>query len=201
MREGLLQMTKYLAPDAPCIARILADVYGRESTRRVCGGCPACRRAGNSFRSYCPPLPLEYSPKTSPHLVIVTGAPERSGAGATEAWILALRRALGRGMRRLMCRARDRRLVSSWCDKADPDRRWWYRIDTTDTEAPDFGPGEEVVVLHLGSVDENALGLRQGRTLYHVLEDRIPFIDVHGRYPLESDGATVTPFSRWSLVH
>jgi ATP-dependent DNA helicase RecQ len=45
MQDGYQQMVRYTGRDAECIARTLATVYGRNITKRVCGGCPACRRA------------------------------------------------------------------------------------------------------------------------------------------------------------
>jgi ATP-dependent DNA helicase RecQ len=201
MQDGYQQMVRYTGRDAECIARTLATVYGRTVTKRVCGGCPACRRAVKPPFDYCPDLPLDSHPETTPKLVVVTGGPRRASPGALDSWTIAFRRLLDRGVQRFVCRSADRDWLASVLDRADAQRRWWYRIDPTDAEAPDFWPDEVVIVLHLGRVDERALGLRHGRRVDHVIEDRVPITDAHGRYPLESSGASLQPFERWDLVH
>lgn len=199
--EGFRHMRDYTAPNAPCIARILATVYGRVVTTRVCGGCPACRRAGGQPRSFCPDLPLQHHAPTSPSLFVVTGAPTRNTRSANDVWTRVLRRLLETGRRRFLCRSADREWLASILERADALRRWWYRIDPTDGEAPDFWPEEILVVLHFGTVDQQGLTLRQGRRVDHVLETRCIITDAQGHYPLESSGASLMPFERWDLVH
>lgn len=200
MADGFVQMSNYTASGASCIGRILATVYGRDVTRRVCSGCPACRREKKD-RSWCPELPFERHPITSPQLTIVTGAPTRSAPHATEAWTATFRRLLERHHRRFLCRSSDREWLNAALDRSDVRRRWWYRIDPTDSEAPDFWPDEVLIVLHFGSVDQRALELRHGSRIYHVVENRCPLTDAQGHYPLESSGASLVPFERWDLVH
>lgn len=204
MKDELAQMVRLLAKDAPCFSWRFATVYGRESTIRVCGGCPACRAAGREPRpaDRCPELEVPPVSDTQPMLQVVTEAPPREGAASDGAWTTALRKILSSSRaRRFLCRAEDREWLQGLLDRADQNRKWWYRIDTTEGGRVRLGCDEVAVVFHGRHRDEPALELKQGKVIHHVFEDGAALLDSSGRWPLESEGATRCKFGGWDLVH
>ena len=204
MKSELAQMVGLLATDAPCFSWSFATVYGREATIRVCGGCPACRAAGRAPRpaDRCPDLEVPPVPDAKPELQVVTEAPAREGSASDAAWVTALRRILSSSRaRRFLCRAEDREWLQRLLDRADQNRKWWYRIDATEGGRVRVGRDEVAVVFHGKHRDQSALDLRQGKVLHHVFEDGAALLDSSGHWPLESEGARLCKFGGWDLVH
>lgn len=204
MKEELAQMVALLAKDSPCFSWRFASVYGRNSTIRVCGGCPPCRAAGRKPRpaERCPELEVPELADAHPALHVVTDAPARGGTGSDGAWTAALRKILGTSRaRRFLCRTEDREWLQRLFDRADQHRKWWYRIDTTEGRRVRLGPDEVAVVFHGRHRDEPALEMAQGKAIHHVFEDGASLLDSSGRWPLEIEGATRCTFGGWDLVH
>ncbi len=204
MKEELAQMVGLLAKDSPCFSWRFASVYGRSSTIRVCGGCPPCRVAGRKPRpaDRCPELEAAELAGTRPVFQIVTEAPALVGQASDRVWTEKLRKVLSNARaRRFLCSMGDRGRLQGLLDRADPHRKWWYRIDTTEGGLGRIGPDEVVVVFHGQRRDEAALDLAKGQAIHHIFEDGATLLDSNGRWPLESEGATRCSFGGWDLVH
>ncbi|WP_437310796.1 DEAD/DEAH box helicase [Sorangium sp. So ce388] len=202
LREGNVQMDQILRGDR-CIGRILRDVYGRSSTHPVCGGCPACRRNRRATVP-CPPLPLPEPAAAAPTFTVITNAPDAMRSMDRHEWTRMFRALIRKGIRRFMCAETDHQALLELCNDADPDRIYMYRLDALgDTETPFLvSPEETVVALHVDRVLDRALAFRICRSIIHVLGRRVrSYLDIHGRYPLESDGASCVEYGSWDIVH
>jgi ATP-dependent DNA helicase RecQ len=188
MREGLNQMLAYATGEKP-ICRLLSRLYGPE-TERVCGGCPRCRQGGRE-PGYSPPLLVPEGEKTCPTRYIVTGAPHPEKTA----------RAFDRLIRTILDQHRARRflvdeahypLVLARMERAlGASASTLYRVDPVPLASSGIrlAPEENAVVFHINSLSPRALRVRQGHEIAHVLTAGTEYLDVNGRYPLESEGA------------
>lgn len=194
LRRGLEQMDQVLAGER-CMRLLLREVYGRETTQGTCGGCRACRQEAEDF--FCPELRVVPRRNPSAPVVVVSGAPDPSGAG----WISAFRTWLDRGLRRFACAPEERERLLALCKRADQQSRWLYRVDPLEPEF-DIGPDEPLVVLHYGKLIQPAFSLRKGAQVIHLVGTGIPMmLDPQGRRPLESEGAALLTYEAWNDVH
>lgn len=201
IEEGSKRMERCIKGTS-CIGRLLRDAYGPDLTQYVCGGCPACRRQGRQDVD-CPSLAVPQRVVTEPAIGIIAQAPDARRPEDLGEWIRMFRMLCTKGVRRFACEGRHRAAVLAACGEADPSGRRRYRIDAVD-EAPAFliAPGDVLVAFHLDEVSASALALRSGRQLFHVLSKGIRgSLDVEGRYPLESAGASIRHYGSWDLVH
>ena len=191
IHEGFERISAFLSRPSKCIAQELALVYGREDTIRVCGGCPECRRTGKApvTSATCAPLAFPRSVPGHPNLLTVSGAPSLGVPGGVEAWKSALRSLVAKnGVRRFLVKPKDHEWIASVFKQADPDARWWYRIDLLDGAPLNANPDETIIVLHGTREDPFGIQMRIGGMLCHVFDASCRLLDADGRYPLESAG-------------
>jgi ATP-dependent DNA helicase RecQ len=191
MREGLDQMLAYATGEKP-ICRLLSRLYGAE-TERVCGGCPRCRK-GVRVAHYSPPLTVAAGTETCPVQRLVAGAPHPEKNA----------RAFDRLLRAVLDQSRARRflvdemhhpLVLSRFNRAlGAAVSTLYRVDPIPAGGGGvrLAPDESAVVFHIDSLSPRALRIRQGREIVHVITAGTAYLDVNGRFPLESEGAQLS---------
>jgi ATP-dependent DNA helicase RecQ len=186
--DGLQQMLAYMSGERP-ICRILQKLYG-SGTQRVCFGCPGCRREGRSF-GYCPKLEFELSFAPHPTHKVITSVPnplQKNGASLlrTKLWqILRHKR-----IRRFACARTHYELMLDLLSKTfretDPDM---YRLDSLPSEPHfDVRPDETIMFFHIGQLTSEALDLRAGKEVIHMICSGVNYLDSNSRYPGEADG-------------
>jgi hypothetical protein len=119
-------------------------------------------------------------------------------------WVRMFRALLHEGVRRFVCAEADHAALLELCKEADPHGRRLYRLDALGQAETPFliSPEDTVVAFHVNRVVERALAFRTCRSIIHILGRRVHrYLDVHGRYPLESDGASCIDYGSWEIVH
>jgi hypothetical protein len=69
-----------------------------------------------------------------------------------------------------------------------------YRVDPIPAAGRDIrlSLNESAVVFHIDSLLPRAFRIRQGREIVHVISAGTAYLDVNGRFPLESEGAKLS---------
>jgi len=191
--QGLMQMLDYINGERP-ICRILQKIYGTE-TQRVCASCPGCRREKRSF-AYCPKLEYEVSATTRPTCTVITEVPnplQKSGAALLRSKLRQIIR-----HKKIICFAcapsnHDLmlNLFAQMFHETDYDL---YRVDSLPSEPPfEIRPDEVIVLLHIGRLNSEALDLRAGEEMVHMICSGVNYLDINGRYPGEAEGWQLYP--------
>lgn len=192
--NGLRQMSEVLNARS-CISHILRSLYGPE-TRRVCGGCPACRRAGTRFIA-CPPLPFPGTVPATPTLGVVLKVPSLFRKQSEEQLVRFIRRAVkDKHIRRFACPEQAHTKLLSVFTRAISanDTLYPYRLDAYRSPV-DFTllPSETLAFFHVGELDNKALDFRGGNRIFHLLGADVRHLDANGRFPLEQQNARLYP--------
>jgi hypothetical protein len=189
--EGLAQVHTYMdaLDDQQSICRILQKLYDC-STRRVCGGCRACRRAGKSFQS-CPHLDFEAHPPGNPPRKVIINIPDPSRNRETPAFRKLLQDLVRyRDIRRFACAPTHQDLILGLFGQAfNENDQYLYRLDSLPTEpAFDLRPDEAIACFHLGGLNQAALDLSLGKEVIHLICAGVNHVDANGRFPGEAAG-------------
>lgn len=193
-KKGFDELCRYM-DGRRCISFHLADLYGREQTARVCGGCQACREKGLRRNRQTPSLSFPGSPPSSPSLTVVTEAPTLD----TNASSLA-RQLLQSGWKRFVCPDSDREAWVREFGEVDRGSSYQYRIDGTGGGLPfRVDEDERLAVLHGRRLLRSALDLRIGQQIVHLVG--ADPVDANGRHVLEAEGARPITWSNWDYVH
>ena len=188
MREGLEQMLAYATGEKP-ICRLLSRLYGPEA-ERVCGGCPRCRRSGRG-PGYSPLLPVTGEAETHPAQRLVAGAPHPEKSTRAFDWLLRTVLDQNRARRFFVDEARYPLVLSRFERALGATASTLYRVDPIPAAGGGvrLSPDESAVIFHIDSLSPRALRIRQGREIVHVMTAGTAYLDVNGRFPLESEGA------------
>jgi hypothetical protein len=69
-----------------------------------------------------------------------------------------------------------------------------YRVDSLPSEPPfEIRPDEVIVLLHIGRLNSEALDLRAGEEMVHMICSGVNYLDINGRYPGEAEGWQLYP--------
>lgn len=196
--EGLAQVQAYLDDQQP-VCRILQKLYDC-STRRVCGGCRACRRAGKSFQS-CPHLDFEAHPPGNPSRQVIINIPDLSRDREALACLKLLRDLVKhRGIRRFACAPRHQDLILGLLGQAfNENDLHLYRLDSLPSEpAFDLHPDEAIACFHVGGLNQAALDFSLGKEVIHLICTGVSHVRADGRFPGEAAGWSFYPgFEYW----
>ncbi|MBS1807637.1 MAG: ATP-dependent DNA helicase RecQ [Acidobacteria bacterium] len=191
--EGLSQVQAYLNGQRP-ICRILQKLYDC-STRRVCGGCRACRREGKSFQS-CPFLDFEAQPTGDPPRKVIIDIPDPLQKRDRPAFLKLLRDLVRqKGIRRFACAPEHQDLILELFSQAfsenDP---YFYRLDYLPSEPIfDLRPDEAIACFHVGGLNREALDFSLGKEVVHLICAGVSYVDVNRRFPGEAAGWVFYP--------
>jgi hypothetical protein len=139
---------------------------------------------------------VEPLPPNNPSINVVVGSPNPFRSDKRREFIKLVRRCVGaKRLRRFVCSLEDLEGLMDLFDEAlslsDPSR---FRLDALDPRHPLRVAAEErVVFFHINTLNEEALGLRYGLEITHLICEGVYSLDIHGRYPLESKGAKLEP--------
>ena len=186
--EGLEQMKICLTGQHP-ICLVLRRLYNLE-TRRVCGGCPGCRRSERMFGE-CPPLEFEVPFATHPKRKIVADFPNPFNEKKKSDFKKLIRKIVEqKQIRRFACEEKFFvKLLEAFGTIFRKDDGQLYRLDVL-IEPENFylSPDETLAFFHFEKLDQKALGFSRGREIFHFLSSGVDFIDAAGKHPGESDG-------------
>lgn len=192
LRAGLDFMRAYLRGNE-CVGRILRRMYGPE-TAYTCGGCPVCRRRGRHHRF--PKLPLK-APVVggTARRYVVAGVPSPLRVDQSLEFKAIVRRVAQAGYRRFVCDPSHRRALLSAVGGAwPPSAGAVYRVDGLDAATPlSISEDDSIAVMHVSQLSERGLRLTGGRRVLHLILSDVPYIDGHGRRPLELDDVPFFP--------
>lgn len=213
-QKGLQYMREHLQGER-CVNRRLCEVYDVADAGFACGGCPGCRRSGNS--SFPRPTPVEPTSVTKPCLVVVSGCPDflHQSPIASKQQLLAMNK---RGFRRFLCLPEHRLRLAKIFDASFPqDSDAKYRLDEVkvveDGRAffyvgqrrdPDaritlrIGPAERVIVFHFGELHRALGGLHGGGEVVHLVPASAAGAPASGYAFLEREGARHLSFDQWT---
>lgn len=186
-REGLEQMELCLKGQS-AICLILRRLYNID--KRVCGGCPACRKNERDF-SDCPPLDYEVPPLTQPKRKIVANFPNPFSEKHKNDFKRKLREIVKRTeIRRFACEQKIfAPLLDIFHEVFRKDDAQLYRLDPlVSSENFYLSPDESLAFFHIEGLNKQALDLSKGKELWHLFASEVNFIDAAGKYPGESDG-------------
>lgn len=186
-REGLEQMKLCLKGQA-AICLILRRLYNMD--KRVCGGCPACRRNERNFGD-CPPLDYDVPPPTQPKRKIVANFPNPLHEKDKTAFKKLLREIIKlTQIRRFACEEKFFvPLLDVFNEVFRKDDSQLYRLDAlNNTENFYLSSDESLAFFHIERLNSQALRFSKGKEFWHFIASEVSFIDATGKYPGESDG-------------